>query len=65
MCVTRNMFFLEGFALIRARAGPIQAHIGPYEPIWAHIEPILGPILRPLKSLSPCLKYQSAFLDAL
>ena len=26
------MLFLEGFALIRARAGPIRAHIGPYGP---------------------------------
>ena len=24
------MFVLEGFALIRARAGPIRAHMGPY-----------------------------------
>ena len=36
MCVKKNVFFLEGFALIRARAGPIRAHIGPYKPLWAH-----------------------------
>ena len=27
-----NVFFLEGFALIRARAGPIRAHMGPELP---------------------------------
>ena len=27
-CVFPNAFFLEGFALIRARAGPKRAHMG-------------------------------------
>ena len=29
------MFFLEGFALIRARAGPRRTYTGPYGSIWA------------------------------
>ena len=29
MRLTKNTFFLEGFALIRARAGPLWAHMGP------------------------------------
>ena len=32
-------FFLEGFALIQARAGPILAHMGPHGPLWAHMGP--------------------------
>ena len=31
----KDAFFLEGFALIRARAGPIRAYMDPYGPIWA------------------------------
>ena len=32
-CVLKkHEFFLEAFALIRARAGPIRAHMGPYGP---------------------------------
>ena len=34
------MFFLDGFALVRARAGPIRAHMDPY---WAYMGPH-GPI---------------------
>ena len=33
MCLKRNMFFLEGFVLMRARAGPMRAqmaHMGPH-----------------------------------
>ena len=32
MCIKESVYFLEGFALIRARAGPILALISPYGP---------------------------------
>ena len=62
----KSLFFLEGFALIRARAGPIRAHMGPHGPLWAHIwahmgpfGPIYGPIWAPMGPYGPIW----AFLD--
>ena len=42
MC-KRCVFFLEGFALVRARAKPARDHMGPDGPMWAHMGPY-GPI---------------------
>ena len=62
MCV-KNAFLLEDFALIRARAGPIRAHMGPCGPLSAHMgskafKRYVNKFIQlgPLKGLSPCLK---------
>ena len=51
-----NTVFLEGFALMRARAGPIGAYMGPYGPEKSKNIRNKFSLIRPLKGLSPCPK---------